>query len=244
MDFKNDTITENLALLINKIYSKKISRNYVDDPQKINAKFGLDQGVNHEIIQACYWALQDTELAISEFFEFGLQGPTRINGNFGEKYLRLFGLLNAVNIQKGCAIQLYEIFKIPNKKMVKSKFSELEIIKLRNKIGSHNLDYKLDGIKDYFRISRPTIESGSNEIHVLCKDKLTKYDIRVLLKEFKHELNSELLHVCGSTVNKLFAEDSKDRKELINDVELINERMKGNIVWNFLDGDEGVIKFV
>lgn len=84
MDYQNATISENLAHVLSLIYKsvdvriKDINQFCEDEYRsKLNEKFGLDKQFEHEIIESCYWLIEDTEIALSEFTEYGIQGPTR-----------------------------------------------------------------------------------------------------------------------------------------------------------------------
>ena len=110
--------------MLGQFYSTHYSKNFKgtgDFDERLNKKYGIDNQLNHFIIKACVDLLEDTEYAIEDFEKFGLDGPTKYK-NTGERYLRLYGLLNAVNSQKSIVITLHEIFKVPNKKEVINKF--------------------------------------------------------------------------------------------------------------------------
>ncbi len=50
--------------------------------------------------------LEDSNEAISNFLKFGLSGPTKYE-SLGEKYLRLYGVLNATYLQQQAMYNLY-----------------------------------------------------------------------------------------------------------------------------------------
>lgn len=228
-----DTISENLAHFLNKVYVKIDVKNQISEEEyraKLNEKFGLDIHFEYEVIESCYWLIEDTELAIKDFEEFGLQGPTRIKNNIGEEYLRLYGFLNAINLQKSILVQLYEIFKLPNKKEIINRLKEIELIKLRNKIASHSVDYIENGIRDFFRISRPTLEHQYDGLHIIGKKGLDKFNLTKLLVEFKEVFNAELYNICIYLLKKFFIEKSNNYKELKEILYLIQQRISGNIV--------------
>jgi len=57
------------------------------------------------IIKLRHWInlIEQTSLAISNFMEFKLEWPTKISNDW-EKYLRLYGHLNAIYLQKSSII--------------------------------------------------------------------------------------------------------------------------------------------
>ena len=234
LDFGDETISENLAKIINQIYL----RVKLNDKEKrkenwkelLSKKFCLDKGFTYEVIESCYWLIEDSELAISDFYKYGLQGLTRIENNRGERYLRLYGILNSVNLQKSVIIQLYEIFKLQNKKLVIAKFKDLEIIRLRNKLGAHTVDYSNNGERDYFRISRRTLDTDGRGIQIVSKDGFEEHNLKELLDKFKIEFNKELLLICKTLVNKFFVKESKNYKQLNRMLDIIEDRINDIII--------------
>jgi hypothetical protein len=85
--------------------------------------------------------LEDTESAKENYMKFGLDGPTKYD-EIGEKYLRLYGLLNALYLQKDAVIALLKYCNLSNLKKEKEEIENLKIIKLRHIAGSHTLNYK------------------------------------------------------------------------------------------------------
>lgn len=208
--------------------------------RKLDEKIGLDVGFSHEVIMCVYWLIEDTELAIKEYKEFQLQGPTRIKSNFGEKYLRLYGILNAINIQKSVIIELFEIFKLRGKIEIKAILNDLEIIKLRNKIGAHSLDYKIENKKDYFRISQHTLISENMGIRLIGKNGSQEFDLMVLINDFKVQFNRHLHKTIQEIIGKQLDEKSKIYEELSNYLDLVKERIQGNLVLE-LEGNYTIV---
>ena len=112
-------------------------RNYQseEDYKKIlNRNLKFENNDDHHRLRACIDLTEDTQFAISEFYENGLKTKAC---NDGEMYLRLYGVLNAIYLQMQSAIGLIELFKIPNKKKSTQELKALKIIDVRNKIGAH-----------------------------------------------------------------------------------------------------------
>lgn len=82
----------------------------------------------------------DASLAMYNFAEFSLDGPTKYEDT-GERYLRLYGLLSAVYIQQQALLKLYSLMNCPSPTKQKNKFELLKIRQLRHKLVSHSLDY-------------------------------------------------------------------------------------------------------
>lgn len=82
----------------------------------------------------------DASLAMRNFAEFALEGPTKYN-DVGERYLRLYGVLSAVYIQQQAVLKLYALMGCPSPKEQKGRFEALVLRELRHKLASHGLDY-------------------------------------------------------------------------------------------------------
>ncbi len=79
-------------------------------------------------------------MAIQNFLRFGLDGPARYE-DIGERYLRLYGLLNAAYIQQDAVLKLYRLMSVPDPKNVKRWIDSLQIRDLRHKVGAHGVAY-------------------------------------------------------------------------------------------------------
>ena len=91
--------------------------------------------------------VDDASLALESFLKFGLDGPARYN-DVGEKYLRLYGILNASYIQQQAIITLYKLNNVPDPREAFEKIKALKIREIRHKIASHPCDYVSAGQKD------------------------------------------------------------------------------------------------
>lgn len=86
----------------------------------------------------------DASLALRNFLRFGLDGPSRYEDT-GEKYLRLYGLLNAAYMQQQAVLKLYALMNCPSPKDARSIFNNLEVRTLRHQLASHSLDFLAPG---------------------------------------------------------------------------------------------------
>lgn len=83
--------------------------------------------------------LGDASLALHNFIEFGLDGPTKYDDT-GEKYLRLYGLLSAAYIQQQAGLKAHKLMNCTMQKQLKAKADQLQIRNLRHQLASHSLD--------------------------------------------------------------------------------------------------------
>lgn len=85
--------------------------------------------------------IDDSLLGIENFLKFGIDGPTKY-GDTGEKYIRLYGALNATYLQQQAMINLFKISNTDNPKSAQEKINNLSIRTIRHKIGAHAVDYE------------------------------------------------------------------------------------------------------
>ena len=96
---------------------------------KIESIFKLDIKQYGKVID-CLYLLEDTQLAKDDYNLYKLEGPTK-KTSFGEKYLRLYGVLNACFLQKEALKVCLEILELP------SIQNEAEIFEYRNIFAAH-----------------------------------------------------------------------------------------------------------
>ena len=82
----------------------------------------------------------DTCLSIEHFLRFGISGPTRYDDT-GEKYLRLYGILNTTYLQQQSVLKIHKIMNGPDYPSAVARTSSLAVREVRNKLGSHSIDY-------------------------------------------------------------------------------------------------------
>ena len=164
---------------------------------------------NSFLLESCADLIEDTDYAIQEFLKNGLQ--SNVNSQ-GELYLRLYGILNAIYLQINTIIELVEIFKIPNKKEIVSKFKDLDIYKLRNMVGSHTVNYTIDNSKksnkdntDFFRVAQTSIDKWSTNLLVVSqKTECYNFDLKQSVIDYIQVSDKVLLDICNKVEPKLF----------------------------------------
>jgi len=172
----------------------------------IKDKFGFEKEFGWNKLLNAIYLLQDTELAKKSFRKFSLQGPSSDN-DIGERYLRLYGILNAYCLQKDAAINLVEVFKIKDKTQVKNDFDQLNIIQLRNKV-AHLAAYSSDRREkqkiDVYELHQFKLSIG--EI-VLCKNQVDfeEYNLNDSMDEFDTYLGQLLVAINKKLIKKVFS---------------------------------------
>ena len=118
------------------VFSKETD-DFLDFAQQ---KFKLNNKNDWNEIIASEDILEDSNEALKSFLKFGLSGPTKYD-DLGEKYLRLYGMLNAVYQQQQAILHIFKLFNCPNPKVVKQEFDNLLITQTRHKLGAHSINY-------------------------------------------------------------------------------------------------------
>lgn len=144
----------NILELVN--YEVQDSSNYEKDFKK---KMKFQKLTDRKKLLASVYLLNDTELALISFFTYQLGDKRNNNNDFGEKNIRLYGVLNSVYLQIGAYETLMNLMNFPNRKEVMNKLRDLEIYKLRGMAGSHTVGYIYD--EDILR-NNPNIDKTTS----------------------------------------------------------------------------------
>ena len=213
-----------LALMTNKeiftqiflsIYST-VCEKYVhnlDYDSLITTRLKFNNVTDGKHLRSCIDLMEDTESAIINFYKYGLC----INENeVGEKYLRLYGILNAVYLQIDTLIELIELFKIPDKKNWKTSLKSLKVYEVRNKIAAHTVSYLNSlKVKDSFRITQTSIKKSAKEIHIVSNNHLTeKVNLFEIINEYNLFAENLLTLVTEKVIKSLFPNKSKYQDNL------------------------------
>lgn len=138
-------------------------------------KMGFKNIEESKRFQACIDLIITTEGAIINGFEYQL-GDMSKDENWGEKYLRLYGILNAVYLQSSALRGIGKLIKFPSSEQRYSKIQKLDIYDLRKVAGAHTVDYMAwsinnDGKKikeeNSYRLIDFHLKKTGNKIHAL-----------------------------------------------------------------------------
>ncbi|MFA5970778.1 MAG: hypothetical protein WC780_00395 [Lentimicrobiaceae bacterium] len=186
--------------------------------------------------------LDDTENAIRSAFEFQLGDQRNNNDDFGETYLRLYGVLNAVYLQIGAFKEIAKLLNYPFLKNLNKTFENLEIYKLRGMAGAHTVDYIYDaktlkmqeGINKTtsFRIVQMHLEKTGKNIKLLDENNITyDYNLLQILTDYEKIATTILIDLIKHAVKTLVYQ--KDQKKLI--LESIEEYILNLLDYSALD---------
>jgi hypothetical protein len=191
--------------------------------------YGFEKEFGWNIILNSYYIIDDTELAKNSFKQFELQGPSR-HKDIGERYLRLYGLLNSVYQQKLAIDNLMEVFKLPKQKEFSERLSKNELLILRNKIGAHPSNYR--DVKedsehkfDVYGISRPNLQC--DELKLLRNQSdFEYYNLTKAIKDFDQFIEEILCEMTAKIIKKLF----KNQGGIYAEFQRINEIKNGTMI--------------
>lgn len=148
----------------------------VDMEEKIRKRLKAQHKFDAVRLRSCIDLIQDTESAILNYSEHGLQKYSSrcINNDFGEIYLRLYGVLNSIYLQISTIIELFEVCRVPDKKKNAELLKSHPIFEIRNIIGAHtinfedNSEYIPDNFnKNFFRVTQCMLNDKGDKMHAV-----------------------------------------------------------------------------
>jgi hypothetical protein len=238
-------IIENYIKTIRDLINSKV-RGYQEPTKKyktfsdyIEHKLGFSKSDEWNFFCACMDLVEDTNLAIENFIKFKVEGPTKYN-DVGEKYLRLYGFLNATYIQQNALLTLCEVFKISNLKSHQKAILDLKIREIRNKLASHSNSYGKSKKEPIFLarigLSGTKVTYGSG-----CRGKFETLDLSNLLQEHLKTIIEMLDLILEKGINYIYQSNKKLKKTYIERLEDIRQEKKGNFVIKLPKGKKIVI---
>lgn len=189
-------------------------------------KLKLQTVTSWKKLRACIDLFEDTEYAIISAFMYQLGDKTIKNQDFGEKNLRLYGILNAVYLQISAINGLANLFHYPNPKSIEKEFRELSIYSLRGIAGSHTINYELNseflnennGINKItsFRIVQVHLNKTGDRIVAIDENNIQiEFNLLEELHKYKEFSTSYLIKIINHSIESLVTKKS-DRIEMIN----------------------------
>ncbi len=165
------------------------------------------------LLRSCIDILQDTQYAIDDVFKNGLECTLN---NFGERYLRLYGVLNSYYQQMFALFNLAKIFNATNQTEIKNEIKSCGIITLRNKIASHTT-YYVDDFKnkkdfDFFRVTQTSLTKWSDRLVIVSyKSNTEEIHLRNLMEDFTTKLEKYLFEICKKAIDSIYKHDNENK---------------------------------
>lgn len=204
------------------------SKNFSEDYRK-RLKFQFE--TDWKRYRGCVDLIEDTECAIENFFRYQLGDLSRENTSIGEKYLRLYGILNAVYLQMAGIVELSKLINYPNNEEIRELFKRSDILRLRNIAGAHTVNYAFDKDLDVtklskrnttsFRIMQSDLEETGSKITAIDENGITfQFNMLEILSEYDRistDLIVKLIHSLSGTliIGKDHKNEIKSRTSLI-----------------------------
>ncbi|TGM60814.1 hypothetical protein [Leptospira vanthielii] len=223
-------IIEEYINIITKIQREKVSKtpSGKNFRKSISQKYKLSKLIDWDHYLSVIYLLEDTELAKKNFYDFGISGPTKYD-EMGEKYLRLYGILNAISLQKEAILKLIEIFKINNLKKLSKELSALKIIIFRNIAASHTVNYNSnDGVKSYM-LSRITIDKEKIDF---LDEKNQTYHINIIneIENFNDIIIQLLESITEKIINTVYSTEKERKSKYLADLSELRDVRDGKLI--------------
>ena len=119
----------------------------------------VNSGKPYAFIIDSLYLLEDTQLAKHNFYEFGVSGPTKYQ-NFGEVYLRIYGLLNACYLQQQAIVEIRKNLNLPLNNEELKQVKGCSIFDLRNTFAAHTVNRGYGNNKKSYILDRHGLLEG------------------------------------------------------------------------------------
>ncbi|MCF8303283.1 MAG: hypothetical protein K9I94_08415 [Bacteroidales bacterium] len=230
-DFKNNTTKEKLAKVVLACLNWGTSIKWSEDNDEITRKLlKLQYSFDPLRVRSCIDLIEDTENAIRSYSTFGLQKFSESHQlDLGEAYLKLYGILNAIQQQKLAIIELFETFKIENKNSVKLKLDDLTVIEIRNVVGAHKVNLVDKANKspenfntNFFRIIQNQLNHKGDSIKAVDGfGNIKEYNLYDSILEYNETSEIILYEGVISYLNKIFKNAKNKKDEILTHYEII-----------------------
>lgn len=202
--------------------SVRRNENYeINIQRKLKVQYNFDP----RRIRSCIDLIEDTEEAILSFSKYGIEKFSfKKNSDFGEKYLRLYGILNAIQQQRLAIIELYETLRLSTKKAIKKEMGSLKIVEIRNIVGAHTINlvdngsHKSNEIKtNFFRITQANLTNKAEDIVAVDGfQNIHKFNIYESCLEYNRVSEKILYDGIINYANRIFKNAENRKIELLN----------------------------
>ena len=226
-----------------KITREEIFKKEVDDfKSHVQKHLKLNKPEDWDYILASEDILEDSNSAISSFLRFGLSGPTKYN-DLGEKYLRLYGLLNATYLQQQAILNLYRYFQCPDPKDIIKEIEELEVREIRHKLGAHSADYLAKNKKEIhaFVPVQILLEDFKCEYLNHITNDVHKVDLKLVIESHLKLMCNIYYKITVKSIKTIFKNNSNKAQELIEQISPFKEMINGAALMKKGNSDEYII---
>ena len=172
--------------------------------------------------------LNDTELAKQNYDQFDLTGPTKISYP-GEQYLRLYGIVNAVYLQKSAIASFVELVNLPHKKKIIEDLNNLEIMQFRHIVGAHTVNFMEDNKINPHQIQRYALDQEMIST-IDSNSKFKDYNLKELILKYDNFVIELLVNATNKFINSVLKNGGDKLKKYQEKIELVKFELAGNTV--------------
>jgi len=229
-DFENYTNKEKLAKVLLACLNWGCSISGTSDIElKIQKRLKVQNSFDSWRIRSCIDLIEDTEHAIISFSKYGLQKfTTTSTDDFGEKYIRLYGILNAIQQQKFAIIELLETVKFNKFREAKETLNNLKILEIRNVVGAHTInlldsgEYKPDYFKtNFFRITQCKLTPKSEDLDAVDGfGNIRNYNLYRSILEYNQSSEKILYDGVLDYISRIFKNSQNLKTEILKHYEI------------------------
>lgn len=181
-------------------------KNFSDESEyqnKLTKVLKFEKNYDPDLFRACIDLLEDSQYAIDEVFKNGL--ITESNSH-GEKYLRLYGVLNAYYLQLGAITDLVRLFNVDGQKQIRADLKSAKIIEVRNKLGSHTTSYLHAGEgeePDFYRLAMTSIDKWGGNLSLIGRKKeIEEVNLIATMRQFTEQVEAVLHKIVDKELDR------------------------------------------
>lgn len=233
---KNKTL-ENIEIFkeYNKAFRKLFNDKVFTLPDKpnitedIKKALKLTKNEDWNFLATAPFIIDDTNDAFENFIKWGFNGVTKLEDR-GEYRLRLYGLLNAVYLQRNAVLAIFNLCKVMNLKSEREKVDKLKILGIRHKLAAHSINYldETSQKREAFLLAQGETPDYS------CIYENVSQGLYYQKIDLLDELNKYLLHVlrlydkCYEKLAKTIYATNKDKiAEVMEPINELREKRNG-----------------
>lgn len=240
-------LLEEINELFIKITRNKIFKNEKEDfLSHVQNCLRLNRPEDWNYILASEDILEDSNKAIAHFLKFGISGPTKYE-DLGEKYLRLYGVLNASYLQQQAILNLYKFFQCPDPNSLRKKFNTLQIIELRHKLASHSANYDDPGSGDMHVFVPVRIELKDFEVSYFNhhNDEYSSSDLKKAIEDHLKLMCKTYIMVIKKSATTIYKSNPEKVEKLMEKMDPLLQMTEGrSLMKNQQTGEFTIIEFV
>lgn len=182
--------------------------------------------------------INDSLLGIEHFCKYGVDGPTKYD-DFGEKYIRLYGVLNATYIQQQALLNLHRIANVPNLREIEGQVANLKVREVRNKLGAHSVDYanREAGHTESFVPVRITLSGMRCDYYNNTTFQHTEVNLKDAIHEHVELMNDMYDAIYRKSVKTIYKSNKDKQVDLLDKIDDAVVLRDGGIVMRGANGN-------